>query len=179
MLRPKVSRPVRPGTKHRPWAHDQISTTVSRGPLPRRGGSAAHNRYRPSPAQSISGPIPSGPATTFHLLRFYAFPFVISHDSQGQGGGSRPLLYMGLVTAILFKLLGPECDIITCVSLFVFDHTENSGLLKKLLYLYSTEVNLLTKCTFCFPHNSVHDVSLVKIILTSFLLKIVLQMSLL
>jgi hypothetical protein len=43
------------------------------------------------------------------------------------------------------------CDIVTCVSLFVFDHNEHSRLLKKLLYVYSTVVNRFTRCIYLFP----------------------------
>jgi hypothetical protein len=91
------------------FSHDQASTTViySRGdadagrPRPQReDGSSAHNRCQTSPAQSISGPSPAGPATTFHRLRFEIFPLVASHDSQRIGGGTRPRLHMGLVISI-------------------------------------------------------------------------------
>jgi hypothetical protein len=52
---------------------------------------------------------------------------------------------------------------------FVFDHSEHSRLLKKLLYVYSTEVKRFTNVRFCFPHIIVL-VNLLKILVTSFLL---------
>jgi hypothetical protein len=51
---------------------------------------------------------------------------------------------------------------------FVFDQNEHSRLLKKLLYVYSTEVNRLLNVNYGLPHNIVLDVNWLKIILTSF-----------
>jgi hypothetical protein len=100
ILRPTVSRLVHPRTKSPPGDHDQTS-----GRYPRREDrSAAHNRCRASPALSLSGTSRAGPATTFHHLRFETYPFVASHDSQGNGGGTRPRLQVALVTYFFFKL---------------------------------------------------------------------------
>jgi hypothetical protein len=71
-------------------------------PPPREDESAAYNRCRTSPAQSVSDPSPAGPATTLHRLRFETSPYVASHDSQGNGGGTRHRLHMGLVISITF-----------------------------------------------------------------------------
>jgi hypothetical protein len=47
----------------------------------------------PIPAQCFSGPSPLGLATIFYYLRFETSLFVVSHDSQGHGGGIRPRLH--------------------------------------------------------------------------------------
>jgi hypothetical protein len=47
------------------------------------------------PAQSFSGPSSLGLAAIFYCLRFETSFFVASCDSQGHGGGIRPLLHTG------------------------------------------------------------------------------------
>jgi hypothetical protein len=99
----------------------RVTGTLIRPPHRREDGSSAHNRCRTSPAQAIWGPSLAGLATTLHRLRFDTSLFVAFHDSRGHGGCTRHRLHMGLVISIIFKVLGPACDTISCVSLFMFD----------------------------------------------------------
>jgi hypothetical protein len=87
---PRNKAPVwgpRPDFHH----YQTVAGPPMRGATParREDRSAAHNRCRSSPAQSISAPSPAGPATTLHRLRFESSPFVAYRNSQGHGGGTR------------------------------------------------------------------------------------------
>jgi hypothetical protein len=62
----------------------------------REDGSVVYNRCRSSQEQSFSGPSPLGLVPIFYCLRFGTSLFVVSYDSQGYGGGIRPLLHTGL-----------------------------------------------------------------------------------
>jgi hypothetical protein len=61
----------------------------------REDESVGYNCCWPSPAQSFSGSSSVGLATIFYCLRFETSLFVASCDSQGYGGGIRPLLHTG------------------------------------------------------------------------------------
>jgi hypothetical protein len=50
----------------------------------------------PLPMQSFSGPSPLVLETIFYCLTFETSLFVASYDSQGHGGGIRPLLHTGI-----------------------------------------------------------------------------------
>jgi hypothetical protein len=55
--------------------------------------SVVSNCCWPSSAQSFSGPSPVGLAAIFYCLKFDTSLCVASYDSQGYGGGIRPLLH--------------------------------------------------------------------------------------
>jgi hypothetical protein len=61
----------------------------------RENGSAVCNWCWSSPAQSFSGPSPTGPVTIFYYLRIEISMFVASYDSQGYGGCIRTELHEG------------------------------------------------------------------------------------
>jgi hypothetical protein len=166
MLRPKVSRPVLPGTKHPSGAHNQISITVRQSRTHRCGAPSYLMRgrlRRPHllPVLSSAFILESeyrGTRDNTPLGQIRNFTFRRLPRPTGHCGGTRPLLQMGLVISIIFLKL----------TLFVFEHTEHSRLLKKLLQVYSTEVNRFIKAHVCFPRNIVLDANLLKILLTSF-----------
>jgi hypothetical protein len=93
-----------------------------RGATPTRGRSR-----RPQPLSGLASAVnlvsescQTSDGTSLFQIR--DFHFFASHDSQGYGGGTRTRLHMGLVILIFFFLIiGSACDIITCVSLVVFD----------------------------------------------------------
>jgi hypothetical protein len=123
ILRPAVSRSVCLGVKPPSEAQDQILVTVSwefvdlGRPLWRENGSVVYNYYWPSPAQSFSGPSPSGLMTIIYCLGFETpldhvlvfisprnrvaqlYPqelcslFVVSYDWQGYRGINRTRLH--------------------------------------------------------------------------------------
>jgi hypothetical protein len=68
-----------------------------------------------SPAQSFLGQSPLGLVTIFYSLRFEASLFVASYDSQGYGGGIRPLLHTA----------NERTDFVLCLYLGT-DHIENT-----------------------------------------------------
>jgi hypothetical protein len=139
-----------------------------------------YNCCWPSSAYSVSGQSPAGLMATFYALWFETPPnwtqvpifisprnihalgsiFVIFYDMQGHDGGNSKLpSHHG----------GPVCYVLT--HKFEADRIQKraSIFLKKLLHVYSTEVNRFTKRTFGFPHIIVLDVKLLNTILTSFL----------
>jgi hypothetical protein len=52
------------------------------------------------PAQSSSGQSPLELATIFYCFRFETSLFVASYDLQGHGGGIRPRLHSGHISAL-------------------------------------------------------------------------------
>jgi hypothetical protein len=65
----------------------------------REDGSVFCIYYWPSPVQSFLGPRPFGLETIFYCLRFETSLFVTFYDSQVHGGGIRPHLHTGWLTA--------------------------------------------------------------------------------
>jgi hypothetical protein len=121
-----------PTTRLPPLSESREPPDEGYSPPDERKGPPPHNSCRPSPAQSLSGTSHAGPATTLHLR---GFPFrLLPRPAGPRWRHATPPLHEISDIYYFFKSLGPECDIITCVSLFVFDHNEHNRLVISVLH---------------------------------------------
>jgi hypothetical protein len=138
MLRPKISRPVCLGIKHPFESCDQMFITVRElrvgwyGALSLMRGRIWHLQLM----LALASPVILGSefrGTREHILlsQIRNFPFLHRTIRRATGRYLTPPPH-GISNIHYFFGIGPACDIITCVSLFLF-------------------VNRFTKCTYLCP----------------------------
>jgi hypothetical protein len=126
--------------------HDQISTTVRQSRACRFAPTPDERTGRlPTAAAGLASAVTLGSESRGAYnhtppSQIRDFPIHRLPRLSGPRWRHSTLPLHGISNILYFYfVIGPACDIITFVSLFVFDQNEHSRILKKLLYMYSTE----------------------------------------